>query len=209
MTGPGADPKAASGLLAETKQMFLKQARPVGVWADLSIAEFALVFPGKGDNAPDAPLKDVYPEADRLALFACTIGAAITEHIRTLFDRHDYALGYVLDAVASAGADRLAGLVQNDYETQVGPHAGLALLRYSPGYCGWHVSGQGRLFNFLKPQDVGITLRESFLMEPLKSVSGVFVLGRREIHRFDNTFDFCSDCRNPSCRERLAAIAKE
>ena len=56
------------------------------------------------------------------------------------------------------------------------------VLRYSPGYCGWHVSGQINLFNTLTPEKIGITLGESCLMNPLKSVSGVLVAGPPNIH---------------------------
>jgi hypothetical protein len=79
-------------------------------------------------------------------------------------------------------------------------------LRYSPGYCGWHVSGQRKLFDYLLPEEIGITLRESFLMQPLKSISGVVIAGRRQIFDFENTFDFCDDCSTWTCRERISAI---
>ena len=89
------------------------------------------------------------------------------------------------------------------------PPEGTALLRYSPGYCGWHVSGQKRLFEFLQPQQIGITLRESFLMQPLKSISGVMIAGPIDIHRFKNDYPFCERCETEGCRERIRALAGE
>ena len=80
------------------------------------------------------------------------------------------------------------------------------VLRYSPGYCGWHISGQRRLFDYLDPGQIGITLRESFLMDPLKSVSGVLIAGPREIHRFTDDYDFCDQCDTRGCRQRLRAL---
>ncbi|MCK4414710.1 MAG: hypothetical protein KAY32_14345 [Candidatus Eisenbacteria sp.] len=82
----------------------------------------------------------------------------------------------------------------------------LACLRYSPGYCGWNISGQRALFAALKPERIGITLRPSMLMEPLKSVSGVVVGGRPEIHRFADRYPFCADCRTHGCRERIRKV---
>ena len=78
------------------------------------------------------------------------------------------------------------------------------MLPYSPGYCGWHVSGQGRLFGALCPEEIGIRLNASFLMQPLKSVSGVLVAGAPEIHDFDDDFDFCAECTTRECRVRIA-----
>ncbi|MCK7538940.1 MAG: hypothetical protein MZV63_52410 [Marinilabiliales bacterium] len=44
--------------------------------------------------------------------------------------------------------------------------------RFSPGYCGWDVAEQHKLFSFFKDNFCGITLTESALMNPVKSVSG-------------------------------------
>ncbi len=79
-------------------------------------------------------------------------------------------------------------------------------MRYSPGYCGWHVSGQMALFDYLGPDAVGITLTESFLMHPLKSVSGVIVAGQPDIHRFVHDFPFCAACTGKECRERIGSL---
>ena len=79
-------------------------------------------------------------------------------------------------------------------------------VRYSTGYCGWHMSGQKKLFGFLHPEDIGIMLLDSYLMKPLKSISGVIVVGEKEIHRFKDSYPFCSDCKTHSCRKRIKAL---
>lgn len=81
-----------------------------------------------------------------------------------------------------------------------------ATMLFSPGYCGWHVSGQKRLFESLRPDEIGIELSESFLMQPLKSVSGVIVVGPREIFDFDDAFSFCDECSTHSCRDRIRTV---
>jgi hypothetical protein len=80
------------------------------------------------------------------------------------------------------------------------------VLPYSPGYCGWHVSGQAKLFEVLRPQRIGISLNASHLMVPLKSVSGVLVAAEPEVHDFDIDFEFCSDCADQECRGRIQAV---
>jgi hypothetical protein len=80
------------------------------------------------------------------------------------------------------------------------------VLPYSPGYCGWHVSGQLALFDCLGPDEVGVELSESCLMRPLKSVSGVLVAAEPEVHTFVNDFPFCGDCVDHQCRERIARV---
>jgi hypothetical protein len=76
-------------------------------------------------------------------------------------------------------------------------------LRYSPGYCGWHISGQKRLFERLNPAEIGITLNSSFLMQPLKSISGVIVSAERKYHLIKSDYPFCAVCPHRSCRERI------
>ena len=43
-------------------------------------------------------------------------------------------------------------------------------------------------------------------MQPLKSVSGVLVAADREAHDFDIDFDFCADCADQACRQRIQSI---
>ena len=90
-------------------------------------------------------------------------------------------------------------------------HLHQTTLPYSPGYCGWNVSGQRKLFARLRPVEAGIELKEgSYLMVPIKSISGVLVSGGEEIHFFDNHYLMCDSCRDKTClvrqRDLLARI---
>ena len=189
---------------------FLETAEPRAVVGEISREEFRDVYRGEGCNAAATPLETVFPRADRLALFTATVGRGLTERIRDLFDRNEPALAAMLDSVASAAADRLAALLGARYLTMTGGEGtnGTRVLAYSPGYCGWHVSGQRALFAFLEPQEIGVTLNASCLMEPLKSVSGVLVAGPAGIHRFAPAFPFCAECREKPCRERIASLSR-
>jgi hypothetical protein len=80
------------------------------------------------------------------------------------------------------------------------------IMRYSPGYCGWHISAQKKLFEYLKPKEIGISLLESYLMTPLKSITGVLIAGKRTIHIFNADFPFCSKCKNHSCQNRIKQL---
>jgi hypothetical protein len=137
----------------------------------------------------------------------------VSQKIDELFGANEFALGSMLDSVASVGTDRAADSMESHYfnllskEGKINPSTGM--LRYSPGYCGWHMSGQKKLFELLHPEDIGIFLLDSFLMKPLKSISGVMVVGRKEIHIFDDSYPFCSQCRSHSCRDRIRALLIE
>lgn len=206
--GPDARvPERLLRLFEQAMGEFVRLAEPRAILAEISRDEFERLYKGEGLNAPATPLDEIVPRARRLALFAATVGAEVSAEIPSLFARGDPALGYTLDVIASEAASHLADQIAQRFgESSAG---GEAVLPYSPGYCGWHVSGQRRLFEHLHPETIGITLTGSFLMQPLKSVSGVVVAGAPEAHRFKPTYDFCDDCTTHECRRRMASVLKQ
>lgn len=209
---PGGDVSPRIGALADAAMaVYLDLAEPRAIVGEVSTEEFTEVYRGDGRNSHQTPLEVIFPKADRLALFAATVGARVTARIHDLFNRHELALGYMLDSVASAAADRLAELLGPRYLMMAGDDGtrDWRVLAYSPGYCGWHVSGQRMLFGCLHPEEIGITLNASCLMQPLKSVSGVLVVGPAHVHRFHPTYSFCEQCQEKQCRDRMAAVLKK
>ncbi len=187
-------------------------AGPRGIIADVSIEDFAAVYGGEGLNEPASVVADIFPHADHLALFTVTLGEETGRVITEGFATHDFAHAAMLDAMASESADLTAELAERCFESMLrdqgwgAPDGGV--LRYSPGYCGWDVTGQKRLFQYLAPERIGVTLSDSCLMQPLKSVSGVIIAGPREIHRFPPSYSFCSRCETQECRDRIRALLR-
>ena len=164
----------------------------------------------EGNNADDAILKEIYPEADHLSLFALTMGEKVSSIIEDFFDRNDYALAAMLDSVASMAADKTSTFLEKYYhnylENEKSTDKDFAVLGYSPGYCGWDVSGQKKLFEYLKPSQIGITINDSCLMTPIKAVSGILVGGDKEAHIFQMGFSYCDLCKTISCQERISTL---
>jgi hypothetical protein len=188
--------------------LFFDTADCVGIVSGITKSEFVAVYAGEGGNEPETPVGEIFPRAEHLVLFAVTCGERISGKIEELFRSNDYALACMLDSVASIATDKLAKITAERFREELSTTsgAGSAVLNYSPGYCGWHISGQRKLFEYLGPDRIGITLRESFLMEPLKSVSGVILAGPGEIHNFNPTYAFCSSCTEKGCRERVRML---
>jgi hypothetical protein len=66
-------------------------------------------------------------------------------------------------------------------------------LRYSPGYCGMHISQQRKLFQLVQADVVGVILMPSMLMYPLKSISGLVGLAPKEaVSRYCSPCDHCA-----------------
>jgi cobalamin-dependent methionine synthase I len=174
------------------------------MFAEVDRDAFGAIYVGEGRNAAETPLAGIFPRADRLALFAVTLGHDVGRMIGELFAAREFAVGSVLDAAASTATERAGDAVERRFMERCGAlRRGAASLRYSPGYCGWDMTGQRTLFAALRPGEIGIALRESCLMEPLKSMSGVIVAGPAAIHEFDDAYEFCADCRTRGCRDRI------
>jgi hypothetical protein len=193
-------------LLLRALEIYKNSSEPRHVLEMISKSEFAPLYRGQGLNAHETPLGSIFPRAERLFLFAFTLGAPLSREIERLFQNNDFVLATMLDTVASLAADnagREAGAWvsrQNEAGRSGAPF--LKVLLYSPGYCGWHLSGQKKLFEFLRPERIDLRLNERFLMIPLKSISGVLVAGTSEIHQISARYPFCAHCKSPTCRER-------
>jgi hypothetical protein len=203
-------PVRVRSALDDAFEEFRRLAAPVGLVEDLPGEDFMALYQGEGCNPPDSPLPEVVRRAEAMGLYAATVGEPTCRRVCELFAAHDVALGYLLDTIASAAADRLSHLLAERFGARL-VEGGLSpevasVLPYSPGYCGWHVSGQRRLFARLRPEGIGIHLNASCLMTPLKSVSGILVAGSGEAHRFRPDYPFCEACAMHECVRRMASV---
>lgn len=127
-------------------------------------------FPGKIISAQ-------MRKAESVAVFSCTAGYWIGEMARNLLNLKDYLKGYIYDIAGSEIVEAVADLMQEKLKEMMETEGLRITNRYSPGYCGWNVSEQHKLFSLMPDNFCGITLTESALMTPIKSVSGVIGIG--------------------------------
>lgn len=190
--------------------IFRDLAKPVGIRAPVTQSEFETIYHGAGANDSITLLPPITQAADHMALYCVTLGHAVCDRIAELFDESSFALASMLDSTASVGAELASDVVLQEFERQLDlddeGDDRTGVMPFSPGYCGWHVSGQRALFDFLRPEEIGVTLNDSCLMHPLKSISGILVAGAIDIFDFDDDFPFCSSCATRSCRARIASL---
>jgi hypothetical protein len=208
LEAPNGSPAAATvhAIIDRSRELFVETAMPRGLFQTLPSSEFDEIYRGIGENDEDTPLEHVVEDAVSLAFFAVTLGEEISDRIDALFSAGELAEGYILDQVASFAADELAAIAGRRFRACAEVDDGVDVLPYSPGYCGWHVSGQRALFEHLQPGEIGISLNESHLMHPIKSVSGVLVLAPIEAHTFSPAFPCCATCTTLECQERISTL---
>ena len=133
-----------------------------------------------------------------IALFVATVGPGLETWSRELLSGSDLLKGYIVDTVGSEAVEQVADWLEVKLAEIVKPISWKLTNRYSPGYCGWSVAEQQKLFSFLPEEFCGIRLTSTALMIPIKSVSGVIGLGlevRREAYQ-------CSICDMEDCFRR-------
>lgn len=199
-------PAAIHSIIGHSRGLFVDIAKPRGLFQTVTTAEFDEIYHESGENDDDTPLEHVVEDAISLALFAVTLGSEISDRINAFFDAGALAEGYVLDQVASFAADEMASIAGARFQATLDPVENAAVLPYSPGYCGWHVSGQRPLFACLGPDEIGISINDSCLMHPIKSVSGVLVYAPIEAHDFSPGFPCCTTCTTLDCQDRIASL---
>ena len=135
----------------------------------------------------------------------CTVGSAIEDRVRALWDSRELPLAVMLDSVGSAAAESLAEYA-NDLLCQAAISAGTKVTnRISPGYAGWDTAEQAALFHLCPGDPIGVTLNDSCVMSPGKSIS--FLVGVGPEARVDHYFTQCRRCWMPDCAYRRAPAA--
>lgn len=144
---------------------------------------------------PGKIITSVMREATSFVVFTATIGPAFDEWCHQLRKEGDMVKPFVADALGSvlaeATASRLMMQLADDMEAQ-----GLYISNsYSPGYCDWFLLEQKKLFSLIPDNVTGITLTDSCLMLPIKSVSGIVGIGEQMKKRAYS----CEICRMITC----------
>ncbi len=112
-----------------------------------------------------------------VALFVCTAGGEIGIRSRNAMKEGDLLEGYIYDVIGSEAVEAVADLMQDNMEAEMELSGKKITNRFSPGYCGWDVAEQHKLFSLMTDNYCGIRLNPSALMDPVKSVSGIIGIG--------------------------------
>jgi len=143
--------------------------------------------------------------ADRIALFLCTAGQRFTGLSHTYQQNGDFLEAFVVESIGSATVESAMDKVQQYLEEEMMERGKKITNRYSPGYCEWALSGQRDLFAYIGEHPTGITINESSLMQPIKSVSGIIGIGDEVRKRPYG----CAICNSSSCVYRNIRRKKE
>lgn len=139
-------------------------------------------FQGKG-------IYKLLRQSDYAAIYCLTIGNKLEETISRM-QTEDFYRSYVLDSIASTLVSGLHDLLEIIISKSANSLDRRLTKRFSPGYAGWKLEEQKKLFYILDSaeeenkgqgtadkggeKDIGVYLTEECYMVPGKSVSGIY-----------------------------------
>ncbi len=190
-------------LAAQVEQAFAKllpHCQPRSVWRVLDKGQLAAL----GLELPGQDIHQLLRDCDRVVLFALTLGMGAEERIRREGLRSPTA-ALILDACASAACEQACEELQTLLEGQLCADGHFSTDRFSPGYGDLPLSVQKPLLELLDAQRrCGITLSETLIMSPRKSVTAIFGLADKPQGKRARGCAFCS--MNQNCSYRKAGI---
>lgn len=136
--------------------------------------------------------------SEAYALFICTSGLEFEAYQHQLKEQGDMVRVFIADALGSVIAEKCADQMEKALQESIDKLGWKHTNRFSPGYCGWHVSQQQLLFPLFQGHTCGVKLTDSSLMVPIKSVSGIIGLGEK-VRKLEYT---CGLCDFKQCYKR-------
>ena len=130
--------------------------------------------------------------SEAFAFFTATAGVEFEKFQHLLQQEDDMVKVYIADSLGSIIAEKAADCMEEELAVFIEKRGWKHTNRYSPGYCGWHVSEQQKLFSlFPVASPCGIQLTDSSLMIPIKSVSGIIGVGSH-VRKLEYTCGLCT-----------------
>ena len=134
----------------------------------------------------------------RVMVFAATVGLDV-DRLLARYGRTSPAAALWLDAIGTERVESLCDAFCEEWEREVAADGLHATRRFSPGYGDLPLELQRDVFRVLEPsRRIGLTLNESLLMSPSKSVTALVGLGCEKVTRGEP----CTACSKADCTYR-------
>jgi len=116
-------------------------------------------------------------KSEYLVLLITTAGQRFDSWIKSKRADGDILAEFLCSSVGSVIAENVADKIESEISLLADKSEMGITNRYSPGYCNWNLSDQVIFFRLLPADRIGVSITNSFLMNPVKSVSALIGLG--------------------------------
>ncbi len=161
----------------------------------IQVGDTPLVLPGKD-------IQDHLFSCESVYLLCVTLGLPIDRLIRLkMVSAPDE--GVIYDSCASTAVEALADLVQKEIEKEISATGKNLTWRFSPGYGDLPLTIQRELLDVMDcPRKIGLSLNESLLLTPTKSVTAILGVSDTRADKRENKCDYCNNRANCAFRKR-------
>ena len=154
-------------------------------------------------------LAKLWAQAQEVALILCTIGPDLDEQVSAYFIASDPLRGLVLDGIGTAALEELAEEACRRIDEVAKGKGWEASAPMSPGNLDWGLEEQRVFFDLLPAKEIGLRLKESYQMTPLKSLSLAMGLGEQVLPSIEESpCTYCSLGRRCRYRRERESLSK-
>lgn len=154
------------------------------------ILENQILLEGKG-------VDKYFDQCHGIIMAIATIGKEIDERIEEKFKTGDYIRGIILDYIGNKILGSITCCFFEEQSHLLGQSQMGLTLPLSPGDLHFSLAEQKKIFKSLQPEKIGISLNETDMMTPLKSISMIYGLGKG--FKTPISHQSCKNCQVAHC----------
>lgn len=150
--------------------------RPAAIYRTFEIERLSssrIFFRGTEFSIGSSQVASLLSGCCMASLVAATIGPEISMEIERLMNERKMTEAMILDAFGSEAAEATVDYVQRLMEESARGNGLGPSRRFSPGYGDWLLSAQKEILSELGAGRIGMSVNESFILFPEKSVTAV------------------------------------
>ncbi|MBU4510359.1 hypothetical protein KJ830_04840 [bacterium] len=136
-----------------------------------------------------------------LVLGVVTIGSSLENKVSEFFTQGEYPRAIALDAVGTVAVESLSRYIRNLVCQEAKEQYFKTTRYFSPGYGDWDISQQKDIFKIIPTNKIGVSLTESCMILPRKSLSWIIGIGKGVVISSKER-DACKICKLKNCRYR-------
>jgi len=164
-------------LREESAIPFIQPALAYEVYAVEQVEENAFHL-GNGAVFHGTALPRVFAQASKILVAVGTIGSALEKRVSQYFSEDNRLKGLVLDALGSTAVETLRLTARESLARDFEKDALKLSSSVSPGSPAFPITEQFELFKLVPAEKIGVTLTQSAMMVPRKSISMIMGIGK-------------------------------
>jgi hypothetical protein len=192
--------------LIENAQRAIKEGSPLLQpavaychWKVKSIQHERMLLDGGAAVITGKAIVGALSASKQVTAVVCTIGGMLEEIVSDLLPE-DIPFGLAMDGVGTAAVEALLESACAFFGEEAARRGWQSTIPFSPGMQDWPAGpAQKQVFSLVDADEIGVTLTQSIVMRPLKSLSALIGFGA-EVEASGHTCDYCG--LRETCRHK-------